>query len=97
MSPCEGHQSQVLRGLCLPMPLQVFPWFKRLGEVHLLSANPTLSVKEMQGLGEAGVSSAGWEKRWGQENPLCLPGLPNLGNEQMAQRTEIQAWKNNIR
>lgn len=32
-----------------------------------------------------------WEKRWGQAEPLCLPGLLSLGNEQMVWRTGIKA------
>lgn len=96
MSPYEGCHSQVLRALFLPMPSQVFSWFKRLGEAHLIrttwpSPKLTVSVKEMQGLAEARVKLSRVGKEMGADRTTLPPRPAQSGNEQMAGRAGIQA------
>lgn len=47
----------------------------------------------MQGLGEAGVSSAEREETWGPTELLRLPGLLGLGNEQVEEEQESRFRK----
>lgn len=47
----------------------------------------------MQGLGEAGVSSAEREEKWGPTELLRLPGPLSLGNEQVEEEQESEFRK----